>query len=59
MKINKKIILIFVLILVVIVGVLFIKYFYEKDIKNKDDLLMVQNYLNSKYNMNLKIKRLI
>ena len=56
MKINKKIILIFVLTLVVIVGVLFIKYFYEKDIKNKDDLLMIQNYLNSKYNMNLKIK---
>ena len=53
MKINKKIIFIFVFIVVLIIGMELIKYFYESI--NKDDLSMVEDYLNNKYNMNLKI----
>ena len=54
MKINKKIIVIVVFIIIFILGLLLVKYFYGNS--NKDDLVMVEDYLNSKYNMNLKIK---
>ena len=56
MKINKKLILIFVLIGILIVLLLLMRYFYRNDNENKDNLFMVSDYLNSKYNMDLKIK---
>lgn len=54
MKINKKITIVIIIIILVALLISIFKHFYQN--VDKESLLMVEEYLNNKYNMHLKIK---
>lgn len=54
MKINKKITIAIIIIILVALLISIFKHFYQN--VDKESLLMVEEYLNNKYNMHLKIK---
>ncbi|MBQ9659123.1 MAG: hypothetical protein IJV31_10245 [Clostridia bacterium] len=55
MKVNKKIFISVFIVIVVLLIFIVIK-FNTNDLNNKEDISMVEQYLNDKYNINLRIE---
>ena len=56
MKVNKKICVLLIIFIIIALLIFIVIKFNKNSLSNNEDLSMVEQYLNDKYNMNLKIE---